>query len=62
MTRFSEMVLSVQLSVLQFGSQPGVGNLGIAGSWNPVVYMPNGVQCCFQNMTAHVIEDAALQT
>lgn len=62
MTHLSEMVLLVQLSILQFGSQPGLGNLGIVGTWSPVAYVLDGLQCCFQSMTAHVIEDAASQT
>lgn len=62
MSHLSEIVLSVQLSILQFGSQTGVGNLVIVGRLSLVVYMLDGVQCCFKSMRAHVIEDDALQT
>jgi len=61
MAHLSELVFSVLLAVLQFGSQPGVGNLGITGAWSPVAYVLDGLQCCCQCVTAHVIEDAALQ-
>ena len=61
MTHLSEPVFSVLLAILQFGSQPGAGNLGITGTRSPVAYVLDAVQCCFQCVTAHVIEDAALQ-
>lgn len=61
MTHLSELVFSVLLAIMQFGSQPGVGNLGITRTQSPVAYVLDGMQCCFQRATAHVIEDAALQ-
>lgn len=47
MTHLSEPVFSVLLAILQFGSQPGVGNLEITGTQSPVAYVLEGCNTAF---------------
>lgn len=60
MTHVLELVFSVLLAKLHLDSLPGAGNLGGTGIQSPVVCILGETCHCFQHMTAHIIEDAAL--
>lgn len=60
-TRLSAPVFLVMSVIQHVGYQPGVGHPAVAGTGSPVLSALGGTRHCSRCVTAHVIEDAAVQ-